>query len=86
MLGKNFCVLFFLKKPQNYVSGEMPVYMRITVDGQQKEMTTSHHCDPQSWNQKAEKAFGKTEKVKELNNHLTALQVKVFEARRLLTR
>ncbi|MFT3980624.1 MAG: site-specific integrase [Ferruginibacter sp.] len=84
MLGKNFSVLFFLKKPKNYVSGEMPVYMRITVDGQQKEMTTARHCDPQSWNQKAEKAFGKTEKVKELNNHLTALQVKVFEARRLL--
>ena len=62
----------------------MPVYMRITIDGQQKEMTTARHCDPQSWNQKAEKAFGKTEKVKELNNHLTALQVKVFEARRLL--
>jgi hypothetical protein len=33
---------------------------------------------------KSEKAFGKTEQVKELNNHLTALQVKAFEARRLL--
>ena len=84
MLGKNFSLLFFLKKPKNYVSGEMPIYMRITVNGQAKEMTTARHCDPQSWNQKAEKAFGKTEQVKELNNHLTALQVKAFEARRLL--
>ena len=84
MLGKNFSLLFFLKKPKNYVSGVMPIYMRITVDGQVKEMTTSRQCDPQSWNQKAEKAFGKTEQVKELNNHLTALQVKAFEARRLL--
>lgn len=84
MLGKNFSLLFFLKKPKNHVSGDMPIYMRITVDGQAKEMTTSRQCDPQSWNQKAEKAFGKTERVKELNNHLTALQVKVFEARRLL--
>ena len=84
MLGKNFNVLFFLKKPKNYVSGAMPVYMRITVDGHPKEMTTARHCDPQSWNQKAEKAFRKTEQVKELNNHLTALQAKAFEARRLL--
>lgn len=58
--------------------------MRITVDGLPKEMTTARHCDPQSWNQKAEKAFGKTEQVRELNDHLTALQVKAFEARRLL--
>jgi Arm domain-containing DNA-binding protein len=84
MLGKNFGLLFFLKKPKNYVSGSMPIYMRITVDGQAKEMTTSRKCDPGIWNQKAEKVFGKTEQVKELNSHLTTLQVKVFEARRLL--
>ena len=84
MLGKNFSLLFFLKKPKNYVSGDMPIYMRITVDGQAKEMTTSRKCNPEIWNQKAEKAFGKTEQVKELNSHLTTLQVKVFEARRLL--
>lgn len=84
MLGKNFSVLFFLKEPKNYASGIIPVYMRITVDGHPKEMTTARHCDPQSWNRKAEKAFGKTAQVKELNNHLTALQVKAFEARRLL--
>lgn len=43
MSDKNFSVLFFLKKPKNYVSGKMPVYMRVTVDGQQKEMTTARH-------------------------------------------
>lgn len=84
MLGKNFSLLFFLKKPKNYVSGDMPIYIRITVDGDAKEMTTSRKCDPHLWNQKAEKAFGKTEQIKELNSHLIALQVKVFEARRLL--
>lgn len=84
MLGKNFSLLFFLKKPKNYTSGEMPIYMRITVDGLAKEMTTSCKCDPQAWNQKAEKVFGKSEQIKTINNNLTALQVKAFEARRLL--
>jgi len=81
MLGKSFSLLFFLKKPKNYASGDMPVYMRITADGQPREMTTSRHCNPISWNQKAEKTFGKTEQVKELNNQLTTLKVKTFEAR-----
>ena len=84
MLGKNFSLLFYLKKPKNYVSGNMPIYMRITVEGQVKEMTTSRKCDPEIWDQKAEKACGKSEYIKELNNHLSTLQVKVFEARLLL--
>jgi len=84
MLGKNFSLLFFLKKPKNYVSGNMPIYMRITVEGQSKEMTTSRECDRQMWDQKVEKAYGKSEYIKELNNHLSTLQVKVFEARLLL--
>jgi len=48
MLGKNFNVLFFLKKPKNYVRGEMPFYMRITVDGNAKELCSSQTCDPSS--------------------------------------
>lgn len=29
----NFNLLFYLKKQKAYVSGTMPVYMRITVNG-----------------------------------------------------
>ena len=33
MLDKSFGLLFYLKKPKNYVKGEVPIYLRITVDG-----------------------------------------------------
>jgi site-specific recombinase XerD len=81
MIGKNFSLLFFLKKPKNYKSGNMPIYIRITVDGLSREMTTSRSCDRDLWDQKAGKACGKSEYIKELNIHLSTLQVKVFEAR-----
>ena len=58
--------------------------MRITVNGLVKELTTSRKCDPDLWDQKSEKAYGKSELIKELNNHLATLKVKVFEARLLL--
>jgi integrase len=86
MIGKNFSLLFYLKKPKNYVSGNMPIYIRITVDGQIKEMTTSRKCIPEIWDQKSERAFGKSESIKELNNHLSVLKLKIFEARLLLIR
>jgi site-specific recombinase XerD len=81
MIGKNFSVLFFQRKPKDYVSGNMPIYMRITVDGQAREMTTSRNCHPASWDQRTEKVIGKNELAKELNNHLSTLRVKVYEAR-----
>lgn len=46
MLGKNFSLLFYLKKPKNYLRGDVPIYMRITVNGQVKELTTSRKCVP----------------------------------------
>ncbi len=81
MIGKNFSLLFFLRKPKNYVAGNMPIYIRITVEGNSKEMTTSRKCDPKLWGHKSEKAIGKGEYIKELNQHLATLKVKVFEAR-----
>jgi len=84
MLGKNFSLLFYLKKPKKYLSGDMPIYMRITVNGLVNELTTSRKCDLKLWDQKSEKASGKGEYLKELNNHLATLKVKVYEARLLL--
>jgi hypothetical protein len=33
-----YTLLFYLKKPKNYESGPMPIYMRITVDGLPKRV------------------------------------------------
>lgn len=84
MLGKNFSLLFYLKRPKHYTSGAMPVYLRITVDSDVKELCTSRHCDPKTWNRSAEKSMGKSEASKELNNHLSLLKFKAFEARAFL--
>jgi hypothetical protein len=84
MVGKNFSLLFYLKKPKQYVTGEITLYMRITIDGGAKEISTSRKWNPNYWNQEAERAIGKKEETKEFNNYLNTLQMKVYEARRLL--
>lgn len=62
----------------------MPVYLRITADGNAKEWCTSRKCDPKIWNQAAGIALGKKEEIKELNSHLEILKLKVYEIRRNL--
>ncbi|MDF2476684.1 MAG: recombinase [Sphingobacterium sp.] len=69
-MSTNYSLLFYLKKPKNYVSGPKPIYMRITVDGIPKEVSTGRECDPSKWNSKANRVKGTTEAVKTLNSYL----------------
>ena len=84
MLEKSFSLLFYLKKPKNYLNGAMPVYMRITVDGIPKEISIGRQCDPIRWNINAGRCNGTKEDAKSLNAYLDILQTKVYEVRRRL--
>jgi len=44
----NFSLLFYLKKQKNYVSGNVPIYMRITVAGNRAEMATNPELRPKA--------------------------------------
>lgn len=70
----NFSLLFYLKKQKNYVSGNVPIYMRITVEGNRAEMAANRDCDPKRWNAKGGRAIGSKEEIKVLNTHLDQLQ------------
>ncbi|QIL42065.1 site-specific integrase [Pedobacter sp. HDW13] len=76
----NFSLLFYLKKQKNYVSGNVPIYMRITVDGNRSELSTNRDCDPKRWNAKGNRAMGTKEETKVLNTHLDQLQNAVYYA------
>jgi len=84
MLEKSFGLLFFMRKPKNYQTGPLPIYLRITVDGVPKELSTKRKCDPQSWSSESGRATGKKESVKELNSYLDALEQTVFQAKKKL--
>jgi len=84
MLDKSFGLLFYLKKPKNYGKGPIPIYLRITVDGISKELSTKRSCDPNRWNPSAERVSGTKEDAKALNAYLDTLQAKAYEAKRHL--
>lgn len=84
MLEKSFTLLFYLKKPKNYRKGSLPVYLRITVDGIRKEISTACQCDPDRWNAYAGRVNGSKEDAKRSNEYLDTLQAKVYGVRRQL--
>ena len=81
----NFSMLYYMKKQKNYQSGLVPIYLRITVNGQQAELTTGRECDPIKWNNKSGRAVGTKEDIKSFNAFLDNLQAKVYEAHRYLS-
>ena len=84
MLEKSFGLLFYLKKPKVYSKSVKPIYLRITVDSIQKEISTGRQCDPDRWNSKAGRVIRTKEDAKSINAYLDTLQNKVYEARRIL--
>lgn len=81
-MNKTFTILFHLKKPRNYVSGSLPIYIRVTVDGGRFEIHSKRECDPEKWNSSTGRVGGHKEEAKQLNNYLDILQTEVFEAQR----
>lgn len=76
-MKNNVSTLFYLKKSKNYTVGMVPIYMRITVDGVRKDLSTGKNCDPQYWNAKANRMAGTRQEVKTFNNYLFSLEKQI---------
>jgi hypothetical protein len=63
-MNTTFSLLFYLKKPKNYESGLVPVYLRITINSQRVETSTGRECLPDKWNSVAGRSEGNKEDVK----------------------
>jgi site-specific recombinase XerD len=81
----NFSLLFYMKKPKNYVKGTAPIYLRITVQGKRSETTAGCSCESSRWNSQTGRCNGNKEEVKSFNAYLDNLQTKVYQAHRKLT-
>ena len=79
-MSTNYSLLFYLKKSKNYVSGAKPIYMRITINGHAKELSTGRSCEPSKWNSSANTAKGNKEQFKTLNSYLDTLEHKIAKS------
>lgn len=81
MLEKSFGLLFFLKQPKSRKSDVRYVYLRITVDGHSKELSTKRIWHPDRWNQSSGRAIGTKEDARSLNAYLDALCAQIYQAK-----
>ncbi len=84
MLEQTLGILFYQKKSKHCNTSNVPLYLRITVNGKRIEIATKQHCDPTRWNSHSQRAKGTTEATRCLNTYLDTLERQVHEARRKL--
>ncbi|WP_449436909.1 site-specific integrase [Pedobacter steynii] len=76
-MSANLSLLFYLKRRNSEKTGLVPVYLRITVDGERSELATGHKCELEKWSNVSGKMMGSKENVREFNARLEELQRKI---------
>jgi integrase len=74
-----FSVYFYLKKHRTNNDGEIPIYLRISVNAQRAEMSMHLSIDEKSWNAGSGRAIGSTKKMKDINAFLESTRSTMFE-------
>ena len=65
---------FIVKKARQKINGEIPVYVRFTLDSKRVELSTGIYCDPDKWDKAGQHFSGRNERAQILNNRLSKIQ------------
>lgn len=70
-------ILFYLQKGKENKKGEVPIYLRITINSKRAELSTNESINISQWDSGQQRAKGRSESARTLNNHLDSLENKV---------
>jgi site-specific recombinase XerD len=85
MENKNtFNLLFFAIKKRVNKKGEIPLYMRITINGKKTEMSIHRSIDAKLWNTSSGSAIGNTKISKDINSYIMSVQTSIYDYFKLL--
>ena len=79
MERKTFKILFFIKKTRVSKNGEVPVLLRVTVNGLRTETSVNLKVNPDLWHAPAGKTLGTDRKSEELNDTLDTIKLKIMK-------
>ncbi len=82
MKRQTFNVLFFIRKTKLKKSGETPIMLRITIEGQLTELQLKRDVMPTQWNQAKERCTGKDATSMEINRYLQSVKLRLLDIHR----
>src|ERR1017187_6426554 len=76
--------LFFITWKKLLKTGEAPVYMRITIDGDIAEASLKRSINPKLWDTTRNKAKGNSPEAEEVNDYITSIRGQLFNHQKAL--
>ena len=77
-MKSTFRILFYAKRDKQKADGTVPIWCRITVDGQATRFSTKSSINPNSWDSKAAKASGRSKEATEINSLLDKIRTSIY--------
>lgn len=84
MKRQTFNVLFFIRRTRALKSGENPIMLRISIEGQLAEIQLKRAVKPNLWNQNKERCKGKDAASLEINRYLDSVKLRLLDIHRNL--
>jgi site-specific recombinase XerD len=81
-MNQNFKILFFLKKGKGSNEKSLPIYVRVTINGERAEWSSQRQCDKSRWNQQTGRAIGNKDETKSLNQYLDIINGNIFQVQK----
>ena len=77
-------VLYYLRKSKVNAQGQMPIYQRITINGQRYDVSSGHFTEEDKWSSEAGKMKGNSEEARIINGQLDMMRAIIYETEKKL--
>ncbi len=85
-MNAKLSILFYAKRAKTNANGLIPIYLRVTVDGERIELTTKRFTHPDKWSVEGNCMKGTSAESKATNSYLDTLKARIFEYQQELIR
>ncbi|MEI6554328.1 MAG: site-specific integrase [Paludibacter sp.] len=85
-MNAKLSILFYAKRAKTNTNGLIPIYLRVTVDGERIELSTKRFTHPDKWSVEGNCMKGTSAESKATNSYLDTLKARIFEYQQELIR
>jgi site-specific recombinase XerD len=85
-MNAKLSILFYAKRAKTTTDGLVPIYIRVTVDGERIEFSTKRYTHPGKWSIEGSCMKGYSGEAKSINSFLDSLKAKVYDYQQQLIR
>ena len=85
-MNAKLAILFYAKRAKTTTDGLVPIYIRVTVNGERIELSTKRYTLPEKWSVEGSCMKGTSAESKATNSYLDTLKAKVYDYQQQLIR